>query len=159
MYPSHISYAERTMKLYSYVLLFLHKNICFEYSLEKNTNEVAHDKTYKIACKPNEDSDQPRHQPRVFSIGMKKAWVLCYPLSAQQRLWSDLVDAQADLSLRWEHTPFCRFCHALAQIIFIWIPKLSKAIHSVILLRLWIKYKATMSSTLLPQLFRSVYFQ
>ena len=31
---------------------------------------------------------------------MKKAWVLSYPLSAQ-----------ADLSLRWAHMPFCWFCH------------------------------------------------
>ena len=26
------------------------------------------------------------------------------------------ADAQADLSLRWAHMPFCRFCHALAHI-------------------------------------------
>ena len=37
---------------------------------------------------------------------MKKAWVLSYPLRGQQRLWSDWVDAQADLSLRWAHTHF-----------------------------------------------------
>ena len=46
---------------------------------------------------------------------MKKAWVLSYPLSAQQRLWSDWVDAQADLSLRWVHMPLCWFCHEAAQ--------------------------------------------
>ena len=40
---------------------------------------------------------------------MKKAWVLSYPLSAQWRLWSDWVDAQADLSLRWAHTHFVAF--------------------------------------------------
>ena len=27
------------------------------------------------------------------------------------------MDAQADLSLRWLHKSYCRFCHALAQII------------------------------------------
>ena len=42
----------------------------------------------------------------VFTVHMKKAWVLSYPLSAQQRLWSDWVDAQADLSLRRAHMPF-----------------------------------------------------
>ena len=60
-------------------------------------------------CVPSEDSDQPGHPPspiRVFAVRMKKAWVLSYPLSAQRRLWSDLVDAQADLSLRWAHMPF-----------------------------------------------------
>ena len=37
----------------------------------------------------------------VFNVRMKKAWVLSYPLSTQRRLWSDWVDAQADLSLCW----------------------------------------------------------
>ena len=41
--------------------------------------------------------------PSVFAVRMKKAWVLSYPLSAQQRLWSDLAYGQADLSLRWAH--------------------------------------------------------
>ena len=40
---------------------------------------------------------------------MKKAWVLSYPLSAQQRLWSDWADAQADLSLRLAHSHFVVF--------------------------------------------------
>ena len=47
------------------------------------------DKTNKMICAPSEDSDQPGHQPsliRVFAVHMKKAWVLSYPLSAQQRL-------------------------------------------------------------------------
>ena len=51
--------------------------------------EPAHDKTYKVACAPSEDSDQPGHPPRligVFAVRMKKSWVLCYPLSAQRRL-------------------------------------------------------------------------
>ena len=52
---------------------------------------------------------------RVFAVRMKKAWVLNYPLSAQRRLWSDWADAQADLSLRWAHIPFCWFCHEAAQ--------------------------------------------
>ena len=44
------------------------------------------------------------------------ALVLGYPLSAQWRLWSDWADAQADLSLRWAHIPFCWFCHEAAQL-------------------------------------------
>ena len=48
---------------------------------------------------------------RVFAVRLKKVCVLCYPLSAQRRLWSDWVDTQADLSLRWAHMPFCWFCH------------------------------------------------
>ena len=58
-------------------------------------------------CAPSEDSDQPGHPPsliRVFAVCMKKGWILSYPLSSQRRLWSDWVDAQADLSLRWAHS-------------------------------------------------------
>ena len=50
------------------------------------------------ACAPSEDSAQPGRNPpsliRVFSVRMKKAWVLSYPLSAQRRLWSDWADVQ-----------------------------------------------------------------
>ena len=66
----------------------------------------------QCSCAPSKDSDQPGHPPsliRVFAVHMKKAWVLSYPLSAQRRLWSDWVDAQADLSLRWAHTHFVGF--------------------------------------------------
>ena len=44
---------------------------------------------------------------------MKKAWVLSYPLRASKD-WSDWVDAQADLSLRWVQS-FCWFCHEAAH--------------------------------------------
>ena len=60
-------------------------------------------------CAFSEDSDQPGHPHsliRVLAVGMKKAWFLSYPLSAQRRLWSDWADAQADLRLRWAHTHF-----------------------------------------------------
>ena len=68
--------------------------------------EPPRDKMNKVAC-----------LIRVFAVRMKKAWVLSYPLSAQQRLWSDWADAQADLSLRWAHMPLCWFCHKAAFII------------------------------------------
>ena len=51
--------------------------------------EPRHDKTNKMAYAPSENSDQPGHPPsliRVFAVRMKKAWVLRYPLRAQQRL-------------------------------------------------------------------------
>ena len=59
----------------------------------------------------------------------RKAWVLSYPLSTKRRLWLDWADAQADLSLRWAHMPFCWFCHEAAHFPFyIWeqIPKYEK---------------------------------
>ena len=51
--------------------------------------ELPHDKTNKMACVPSEDSDQPGHPTsliRVFTVSMKKAWVLSYSLSTQRRL-------------------------------------------------------------------------
>ena len=74
------------------------------------TIDPPQDKTNKAACAPSEDSDQAGHPPsliRVFAVRTKKAWVLSYPMSAQQRLCSDWADAQPDLSLRWAHMPFC----------------------------------------------------
>ena len=73
---------------------------------------------HKMACASSEDSDQPGHPPsliRVFAVRMRKTWFLSYQLSAQRRLWSDWVDAQADLNVRWAHMPFCWFCHEAAQ--------------------------------------------
>ena len=52
---------------------------------------------------------------RVFAFRMKKVWVISYPSSAQRTLWSDCADAQADLSPRWAHMPFCLFCHEAAH--------------------------------------------
>ena len=55
------------------------------------TFEQTHDKTNKITC-AQRDSDQSWHPPsliRVFAVRTKKAWVLSYSLSAQQRLLSD----------------------------------------------------------------------
>ena len=91
-----------------------------DFSMLLNTiiKETAHDKTYNETCVTNKDSDQPVHPPSMTRV-------LVYPsldsLEAegtcnQQRLRSDCADAQADLSLRWPHKSYCRFCHALAQI-------------------------------------------
>ena len=35
--------------------------------------------------------------------------------------WLDWADAQADLSLRWAHMPFCWFCHEAAQVVWVLI--------------------------------------
>ena len=51
----------------------------------------------------------------VFTVGIKKPRVLSNPLSVQWRLWSDWVDAQADLNLCSAHIPFCWFCHVVAH--------------------------------------------
>ena len=80
--------------------------------------EPAHDKTYKTACAPSEDSDQPGNPPSLIRVlAVHSVGSLGPKLSScgYRRLWSDWADAQADLSLRWAHIPFCRFCHALAH--------------------------------------------
>ena len=65
-----------------------------------------------MACAPSEDWDQFGHVPsliRVFTVRLKKAWVLSYQVSTQGRLWSDWADAQADLNHRWAHRHFVGF--------------------------------------------------
>ena len=86
--------------------------MCRRSLTELQRNELHHDKTNKVASAPSEDSDQPGHLPRpirVFAVRMKKALILSYPLNAQQRIWSDWADAQADLSLCWAHSHFVGF--------------------------------------------------
>ena len=40
-----------------------------------------------------------------------------FTLSAQRRLWTDWIDAQSDLCLRWVHRSVCLFCHVSAQMV------------------------------------------
>ena len=85
------------------------------------------------ACAPSEDSDQPGHPPSliwVFAMRMKKAWVLSYPLSAQQRHWSDWADAQADLSLRWAHMQHCHFVGFFTRRLICTVSYLGSKLHS-----------------------------
>ena len=80
-----------------------------------------HNKTYNKSCVTSKDSDQSVQPPNM-------ARVLLYPslgsLEAtedtcdQRRLWLDWANAQADLSLHWSQKSYCRFCHALAHIMF-----------------------------------------
>ena len=65
---------------------------------------------------------------RVFTVRMKKAWVLSYPLSAQQRLRSAWASAKSLIRLGgcpgWSESslgaqPFCWFCHEVIYIIIV----------------------------------------
>ena len=80
-------------------------------------DESQHDKTNKMTLRPAKTKISLGIRPvwSVFADRMTKAWVLSYQLSASED-WSDWAHAQADLSLRWEHMPFCWFCHDAAQI-------------------------------------------
>ena len=85
-------------------------------------NEPPHDKTNNVVVRPAKTQISLGIHPvwSVFAVRMKKAWVLSYPLSAQRRLWSDWVDAQADLSLLGAQS-FCWICHEAAEMIFLYI--------------------------------------
>ena len=81
--------------------------------------EPPHVKINKMTAH-SKDKDQPGHPPsliRVFAVrsigseGPKLSSV------GQWRLWSDWVDAQADLSLSLGAQSFCWFCHEAAHII------------------------------------------
>ena len=63
-----------------------------------------------------------------ISLGIRPVWSessLCAQwvakghifLHADSEDWSDWADAQADLSLRWAHMPFCWFCPEAAQML------------------------------------------
>ena len=53
----------------------------------------------------SDQSDQSLHCLHEENLG---PWV-------HSEDWSDWADAQAELSLRWVHMPFCWFCHEVAQ--------------------------------------------
>ena len=86
---------------------------------KKERNKERNKQTKKMACAPRKTQKSLGIRPvwSVFAVRMKKAWVLTYPLSAYRRLWSDWVDAQADLSLRWAQRSFCWFSHEAAHIL------------------------------------------
>ena len=108
------------------IWLYQFLNIAYLFTLLSAwRSEPQHNKTNKQACVPSEDSDQPGHPPsliRVFAVHMKKPWVLSYPFNTQRRLWSDWVDAQADLSLRWTHTHFVGFVMSWLKYFVPWLP-------------------------------------
>ena len=69
--------------------------------------------------------NQQRLRPACTSTSMPR--VLVYPCldslevgatCDQRRLWSDCANAQADLSLCWSHKSYCRFCLALAYLVY-----------------------------------------
>ena len=50
-------------------------------------------------------------------------------LHADNEDWSDWAGAQADLSLRWAHMPFCRFSHEAAHLFNSWTLELGAYLH------------------------------
>ena len=64
------------------------------------------EKTYLLACAPNEGSNQlsrPHGVVTTFVFRMKNLCKLGYPKCAQRRFWSDCANAQSDQNLRWAY--------------------------------------------------------
>ena len=75
----------------------------------------------------------------------RNIWVFSYPLSALRRLWSDLADAQADLSLPWAHRSFCWFsCEAADLFAFVFHRTLRKQEKRVADLTCWFPLLSTL---------------
>ena len=110
-------------------------------------------KPTKLHVRP-EKTDQPGHPPnlirvfavhmkhppsliRVFPDRMKKAVVLSYPLSSEQRFWPDWADAQAHLNLPWAHIYFIDFVMTWLMEYIYTVPALEA--HVGLKLLIWIR--------------------
>ena len=79
----------------------------------------------KWSVRPARTQPQPGHPPSLISLRSTLngySWRPNVSSCGQRRLWSDWADAQADLSLRWAHLPFCWLCHEAAYLLKVWIP-------------------------------------
>ena len=80
--------------------------------------EPAHDKTYNMTCMTSKDRSalSPSIMARFLVYpsldSLEAVEGTCY----QQRLWSDCVDVQADLSFHKSHKSYCWLCRVLALI-------------------------------------------
>ena len=70
-----------------------------------------------MTCAPSENKDQPGHSWVWSESLLCTQWIAkdTVFLHADSELWSDWVNAQADLNLRWAHRSFYWFCCAVAQ--------------------------------------------
>ena len=83
-------------------------------------NEPAHDKTYNKTCATRLRSVCASVRLRsVFADRMCLLQHLGYSKRDKGEPLPYLVNAQADLSLCWSHRSYCRFCCALAEILFL----------------------------------------
>ena len=66
------------------------------------SSEPGHSISYKTACAPGKDSDQPAHSRsliRDFAVLMQMVWILDFQTNALRRFCPDCVDAHVDLIL------------------------------------------------------------
>ena len=79
--------------------------------------EPVHDKTNKVTVRPAKTWISLGIRP-VWSESSLSAWIKLGSLATQwahSEDWSDWMDAQANLSLRWADRSYYWFCHALAD--------------------------------------------
>ena len=84
-------------------------------------NEPVHDTTYIKTCAISEDSGQlahPRIPIRLFAERMCLLLPPGYPKREKREPLSYLMDVQSDRSRCWLHRSYCRFCRALAQLLY-----------------------------------------
>ena len=81
-------------------------------------NEPPHDKTHRMTVRPAKTQINLGIRPVWSESSLCAQWVAKDTsfLHVDSEDWSDWGDAQADLSLRWAHMPFCWFWHEAAQI-------------------------------------------
>ena len=82
------------------------------------TYELRHDKTNKMSVRPVKTPISLGICPVWSESSLFTQWVAKGPmlLHVDSEDWSDWVDTQADLSLRWAHSHFVGFCHVAAHI-------------------------------------------
>ena len=83
----------------------------------KTVHEPRHHKTNNVRVRRAKT-----HLPRLIRVFAVRSMGSYGPklFHADGEDWSDWADAQADLSLRWAHIPFCWFCHEAAQFTLNW---------------------------------------
>ena len=102
--PSRFSSTQR-----STVFISFFPDIIFQ-PVKRNKNEISH-----LMTKPTKWHVHPAKTQ--FSLGIcRRSIGSLGTKKAHSEDWSDWADAQADLSLRWAHRSFFRFCREAAQI-------------------------------------------
>ena len=84
---------------------------------------ATHNKTtINTTCATNEDSGQPAHPHsliRVFAVRMCLLQPPSYTKMNEEEPLPYWGDVQTDLNCCWSHWSYCRFCRALAQLLWI----------------------------------------
>ena len=86
---------------------------------EQTLHEPPRDKINKITVRPAKTQISLGVRPvwSVFAVCSLGSYRPMLSSCGQRRLRSDWTDAQADLSLRWRHIPFCWFCQEVAHMV------------------------------------------